>query len=79
MDATSARRCLARLCQLTSLDLLVSLWPVVLRMTRLIHQFTSPTPSSSENGLTRVRSQNVTTSSDFPALENGIGEIQLKH
>ena len=48
MDANGATRCLTRLCQLTSADLLVSLWPVVLRIARLVHQFTSPTASSKE-------------------------------
>lgn len=48
MDANGATRCLTRLCQLTSLELLVSLWPVVLRIARLVHQFTSQTASSKE-------------------------------
>ena len=48
MDATGATRCLARLCQLTSPELLVSLWPVVLRIARLVHQFTSQTSSPKE-------------------------------
>jgi len=45
MDANGATRCLAILCQLTSSELLVSLWPVVLRIARLVHQFTSETAS----------------------------------
>ena len=45
MDANGATRCLAILCQLTSSELLVSLWPVVLRIARLVHQFTSKTAS----------------------------------
>lgn len=45
MDANGATRCLARLCQLTSSELLVSLWPVVLRIARLVHQFTLPAAS----------------------------------
>ena len=48
MDADGATRCLTRLCQLTSAELLVSLWPVVLRIARLVHQFTSQTASSKE-------------------------------
>jgi len=45
MDANGATRCLARLCQLTSSELLASLWPVVLRIARLVHRFTSQTAS----------------------------------
>ena len=48
MDANGATRCLARLCQLTSSELFVSLWPVVLRIARLVHQFTSQTASPKE-------------------------------
>ena len=48
MDANGATRCLARLCQLTSPELLVYLWPVVLRIARLAHQFTSKTASAKE-------------------------------
>ena len=48
MDANGATRCLARLCQLTSSELLVSLWPVVLRIARLVHQFTPKTASPKE-------------------------------
>ena len=48
MDATGATRCLARLCQLTSPELLVSLWPVVLRIARLVHQFTFQTATPKE-------------------------------
>ena len=48
MDANGATRCLARLCQLTSLELLVSLWPVVLRIARLVNLFTSETASPKE-------------------------------
>jgi len=48
MDATGATRCLARLCQLTSSEYLVSLWPVVLRIARLVHRFTSETASPKE-------------------------------
>ena len=48
MDATGATRCLARLCQLTSPELLVSLWPVVLRIARLVHQFTCQTATPRE-------------------------------
>ncbi len=48
MDANGATRCLARLCQLTSSELLVSLWPMVLRIARLVHQFTSETASPKE-------------------------------
>ncbi len=45
MDANGATRCLTRLCDLTSSELLVALWPVALRMARLVHQFTSQTAS----------------------------------
>ena len=48
MDATGATRCLARLCQLTSPELLVSLWPVVLRIARLVHPFTPQTATPGE-------------------------------
>jgi len=48
MDATGATRGLARLCQLTSPELLVSLWPVVLRIARLVHQFTFQTATPKE-------------------------------
>jgi len=48
MDANGAARCLARLCQLTSQDLLISLWPAVLRMARLVHQVTPQTTSPKE-------------------------------
>jgi hypothetical protein len=48
MDANGATRCLTRLCQLTSAELLVSLWPVVLRIARLVQQFTSQTASPKE-------------------------------
>lgn len=48
MDANGATRCLARLCKLTSPELLVSLWPVVLRIARLVHQLTSKTASPKE-------------------------------
>ena len=48
MDATGAARCLARLCQLTSPELLVSLWPVVLRIARLVHPFTCQTAAPRE-------------------------------
>ncbi len=45
MDANGATRGLARLCQLTSSELIISLWPVMLRIARLVHQFTSETAS----------------------------------
>ena len=48
MDANGATRCLARLCELTGSELLVSLWPVVLQIARLVHQFTSHTASPKE-------------------------------
>lgn len=38
-DATRARQCLARLCELTAPSLLLEVWPVVLRMARLIYRF----------------------------------------
>jgi len=40
MDAKGATRCLARLCELTGSDLVVSIWPVVLRIARLCHGLT---------------------------------------
>lgn len=48
MDANGATRCLARLCQLTNWELLVSLWPVVLRIARLVNQFRRRTVSPEE-------------------------------
>jgi len=44
-DATTGNRCLARLCDLTSPSLLTQLWPIVLRIARLIAQFRSGEPS----------------------------------
>ena len=38
-DAKRAQLCLARLCELTAPQLLVGLWPIVLRIGRLIQQF----------------------------------------
>lgn len=38
-DATRSHVCLARLCQLTSPQLLVDLWPIVLRIARLVFRF----------------------------------------
>ena len=38
-DATRTNRCVARVCDLTSPRLLFKLWPVVLRMARLVHAF----------------------------------------
>lgn len=38
-DATRNERCLARLCELTAPSLLLELWPIVLRMARLVHRF----------------------------------------
>lgn len=40
-DATTRRRCLARLAQLTDWSLLVKLWPVALQIGRLIADFRS--------------------------------------
>lgn len=40
-DATRAYRCLARLCELTGPTLLLELWPVVLRIARLVRRFRS--------------------------------------
>ena len=48
MDANGATRCLARLCQLTSPELLVYLWPLVLRIARLVHRVTPKTASPKE-------------------------------
>lgn len=38
-DATRTRQCLTTLVNLTSFDLLVQLWPIVLRMARLVGRF----------------------------------------
>ena len=38
-DATRARQCLARLCELTAPGLLLEIWPVVLRIGRLVYRF----------------------------------------
>ena len=38
-DATRAQLCLTRLCELTAPQLLLQLWPVVLRIGRLVQQF----------------------------------------
>lgn len=40
-DANRASRCLTRLCQLTNVELLLSLWPVALQMARLVNEFRS--------------------------------------
>ncbi len=44
-DATRAQQCLARLCELTAPSLLLEVWPVVLRMARLVQGFRSQPPS----------------------------------
>lgn len=38
-DATRAQLCLTTLCELTAPELLVRLWPIVLRIGRLVQQF----------------------------------------
>jgi hypothetical protein len=38
-DANRNQQCLARLCELTAPQLLVALWPVALRIARLVHRF----------------------------------------
>jgi len=58
-DATSASRCLTRLCQLTDVKLLISLWSVALQMARLVKDFRSGPVSSQttfdfENHLQRL-------------------------
>ena len=58
-DANSASRCLTRLCQLTDVKLLISLWPVALQMARLVKDFRSRPVSSQttfdfENQLQRL-------------------------
>ena len=45
MDAKGATRCLARLCELTSSELVISVWPVVLRIARLCDRLTAETSS----------------------------------
>jgi len=49
MDAKGATRCLTRLCELTNSDLVISVWPVVLRIARLCHRLTAE--SSSPKGV----------------------------
>jgi len=39
LDATRSQQCLARLCQLITPQLLLELWPIVLRIARHIHRF----------------------------------------
>jgi len=58
-DANRASRCLTRLCELTSVELLVSLWPIALQMARLVNQFRrgSVSPQTAfefENNLQRL-------------------------
>jgi len=58
-DANRASRCLTRLCQLTNVELLISLWPVALQMARLVNKFrrgpVSPqTTFEFENNLQRL-------------------------
>ena len=48
MDAIGATRCLARLSQLTSPQLLIALWPVVLRIARLVSRFGAGTVAGRE-------------------------------
>ena len=50
-DANSSQRCLTRLAKLTSPGLLLQLWPVVLRIARLIHRFRQqpPTPAGMQH------------------------------
>lgn len=48
MDANRSRQCLARLCELTSPELLLSVWPVVLRIARLVYRLTAETASGQE-------------------------------
>ncbi len=48
MDANGGTRCLARLIQLTSPQLLIELWPVVFRIARLVHRFGASTVSGKE-------------------------------
>jgi len=45
MDGNGGTRCLARLCQLTHPELLIALWPAVLRIARVVCQFTAQTAS----------------------------------
>ena len=44
-DANCTLRCLTRLSELTSSQLLLQLWPVVLRIGRLVHRFRNQPPS----------------------------------
>ena len=48
MDANGGTGCLARLSQLTSPRLLIELWPVVLRIARLVNRFGAGTVSGRE-------------------------------
>ncbi len=47
LDATRSQQCLARLCKLTTPQLLLELWPIVLRIARHVHRFRSQPPSPS--------------------------------
>lgn len=48
MDANGGTGCLARLSQLTSPQLLIQLWPMVLRIATLVHRFGAGTVSGGE-------------------------------
>ena len=48
MDANGGTGCLARLSQLTSPQLLIQLWPMVLRIATLVHRFGAGTVSGRE-------------------------------
>lgn len=57
-DVTRTNRCLAILCKLTSLTLLLELWPVVLSMAKLVSAFRKnpPSPEAASQFETRLAS-----------------------
>ena len=48
MDANGGTGCLARLSRLMSPQLLIQLWPIVLRIATLVHRFGAGTVSGGE-------------------------------
>ncbi len=53
LDATRSQQCLARLCQLITPQLLLEVWPVVLRIARHVYRFRSqaPSPFATQKGM----------------------------
>jgi len=53
-DANRAQQCLARLCELTAPQLLLEVWPVVVRIARLVHRFrNTPVSPAAAHGFER--------------------------